>query len=101
MLCFEEMNVSRLFRKYHRWLAIVCALPLLLTVLTRMLFPITKAFDRRQLVGFLIHLHTLETFGLESFFPIINGFGLLGLLVTGIYITNLFRERRFPSNPHD
>jgi len=30
------------------------------------------------LAGFLIHLHTLETFGLESFFPIINGIGLLG-----------------------
>lgn len=81
---FEEMNISRLFRKYHRWLAIVCTLPLLLTVITGMLFPIAKAFHQRQLAGFLIHLHTLETFGLDNFFPIINGIGLLGLLVTGI-----------------
>jgi uncharacterized iron-regulated membrane protein len=86
--------MNRLFRKYHRWLAIVCALPLLLTVITGMTFPIAKALDRRELAGFLIHLHTLETFGLEGFFPIVNGLGLLGLLVTGIYMTNLFRQRR-------
>ncbi|WP_072044929.1 peptidase [Aliterella atlantica] len=93
--------MNRLFRKYHRQLAIVCALPLLLTVITGMLFPIAKGFHQRQLAGFLIHLHTLKTIGLDSFFPIINGIGLLGLLVTGIYMTSLFRERRFPSNPHD
>lgn len=86
--------MNRLFRKYHRWLAIICALPLLLTVVTGMAFPITKALHQRQLAGALIHLHTLETFGLEAFFPIINGLGLLGLLVTGIYMTNLFRQRR-------
>ena len=85
--------MNRLFRKYHRWLAIVCALPLMLTVITGMTFPITKALHQRQLAGFPIHLHTLETFGLEAFFPIINGLGLLGLLVTGIYMTSLFRQR--------
>ena len=91
----------RLLRKYHRWLAIVCALPLLLTVSTGITFPIAKALHQRQLAGFLIHLHTLEVFGLDTFFPIVNGLGLLGLLVTGIYMTSLFRERRSPSNPLD
>ncbi|BAY13862.1 peptidase [Calothrix sp. NIES-2098] len=91
----------RLFRKYHRWLAIVCALPLLLTVMTGMTFTIAKALHQRQLAGFLIHLHTLEIFGLDGIFPIINGLGLLGLLITGIYMTSLFRERRFPPNSLD
>lgn len=86
--------MNRLLRKYHRWLAIVCALPLLLTVLTGMTFPIAKALQQRQLAGFLIHLHTLETFGLGDFFPIINGLGLLGLLITGLYMTRLFRDKR-------
>lgn len=95
------MNMSRLFRKYHRWLAVICTLPILLTVITGMLFPIAKALHQRQLAGFLIHLHTLEILGLESFFPIINGIGLLGLLITGVYMTSLFRERRFPANPQD
>ena len=95
------MNMSRLFRKYHRSLAIVCALPLLLSVITGMLFPIAKAFNQGQVAGFLIHLHTLETFGLGGIFPIINGIGLLGLLITGIYMTSLFRQRRVPSNKQD
>lgn len=90
--------MSRLFRKYHRQLALVCALPLLLTVITGMTFPIAKALHQRQLAGFLIHLHTLEIFGLDGFFPILNGFGLLGLLITGIYMTNLFRERKSAPN---
>jgi hypothetical protein len=85
-----------LFRRYHRWLAIVCALPLLLTVITGMTFPIAKALHQRQMAGILIHLHTLETFGLDTFFPIINGLGLLSLIVTGIYMTRLFRARHSP-----
>lgn len=92
--------MNRLFRKYHRWLAIICALPLLLTVITGMTFPIAKALHQRQLAGFLIHLHTLETFGLEDVFPILNGIGLLGLLLTGIYMTNLFREKRSKAIEH-
>ncbi|BAZ02196.1 hypothetical protein NIES37_62070 [Tolypothrix tenuis PCC 7101] len=93
--------MNRLFRKYHRWLAIICVLPLLLTTITGITFPIAKAMHQRELAGFLIHLHTLETFGLDGVFPIINGIGLLGLLITGIYMTSLFRERRVPSKPLD
>lgn len=92
--------MNRLFRKYHRWLAIICVLPLLLTVITGMSFPIAEALDQRQLARFLIHLHTLEAIGLETFFPIINGLGLLGLLITGIYMTNLFREQRSTKANH-
>lgn len=59
--------MSRLFRKYHRSLAIVCALPLLLTVITGTLFPIAKALHQLELAGFLIHTHTLELIGLGNF----------------------------------
>ena len=76
--------MNRLFRKYHRWLAIAFALPLLLTIVTKIAFPIAKSLHQRELARFLVHLHTLETFGLEEVFPIINGIGLLGLLVTGL-----------------
>lgn len=91
--------MNRLFRKYHRWLAVVCAVPLLTTVLTGMTFPIAKALHQRQLAGLLIHLHTLEIFGLDTLFPIINGLGLLGLLITGIYMTSLVYKQRLPSDP--
>ena len=94
----EALHMNRLFRKYHRWLAIICALPLLLTVITGTLFPTAKALQQRELAGFLIHLHTLETFGLDGIFPILNGVGLLGLIMTGVYMTNLFRGRQLPPN---
>ncbi|MCU0570805.1 MAG: peptidase [Oculatellaceae cyanobacterium Prado106] len=93
--------MQRLFRKYHRWLAIVCALPILLPVVTGMLFPVAKAFHQRDIAGFLIHLHTLENIGLDVFFPIINGVGMLGLLITGLYMTRLFREKRSLTKPLD
>lgn len=86
--------MNRIFRKYHRWLAIVFALPLLTTVLSGIGYPIAESMGQRSLTGFLIHVHTLEIFGLETLFPIINGIGLLGLLVTGVYMTRLFRSRR-------
>lgn len=93
--------MNRLFRKYHRWLAMICALPLSLTVATGVGVSIAKTLHQPQLAGFLIHLHTLETFGLDAFFPIVNGVGLLGLLITGMYMTRLFRERRASSHPLD
>ncbi|BBD62755.1 hypothetical protein NIES2109_56050 (plasmid) [Nostoc sp. HK-01] len=52
-------------------------------------------------MGFLIHLHTLEIWELHGFFPVINGLGLLGLLVTGIYMSSLFRKRRTAANSID
>ncbi len=75
-------RIDRLWRKYHRWLAFAFALPLLLTIVTGIALPIAKALHQRQLARFLVHLHTLETFGLDEVFPIITGFGLLGLIVT-------------------
>ncbi len=89
--------MNRLFRQYHRWLAIVFALPLLTTLITGISFPIAKSLNQPQLTELLIQIHTLEIVGLENIFPIINGIGLLGLLSTGIYMTRLFRQRHYPS----
>ncbi len=86
--------MNRIFRHYHRWLAIVFALPLFTTVITGISFPIAKSLHQRQLAGMLIHIHTLEIFGLDEVFPTINGIGLLGLLVTGLYMTRLSQQRR-------
>lgn len=85
--------MNRIFRQYHRWLAIVFALPLLTTLITGISFPIAKSLNQPQLARLLIRIHTLEILGLENIFPIINGIGLLGLVATGIYMTSLFRQR--------
>jgi len=86
--------MNRILRKYHHWLAIAFATPLITTTITGIAFPIAKLLHQRQLAGFLLHIHTMEIFGLEEVFPMITGMGLLGLLVTGMYMTRLFRQRR-------
>jgi hypothetical protein len=86
--------MNRLFRKYHRWIAIVFSLPLITTVVTGMGTTIAGEWlHQRQISKFLLNVHTLEIFGLEEVFPIINGIGLLGLLVTGVYMSGIFRRR--------
>ena len=87
--------MNRLFHQYHRWLAIALFLPLLTTVVSGVGFTIARSLHQRALAEFLIHIHTLEIFGLGEIFPLLNGIGLLGLLVTGIYMTRLFRQRRY------
>lgn len=88
--------MNRLFRKYHRWLAIAFSLPLLTTVLSGIFFTIAvELFHQRQFARFLLGVHTGKIIGLGEVFPIINGIGLIGLLVTGIYMTSLFRKRRY------
>ena len=82
------------FRKYHRTLAIIATLPLILTVITGLGHTILHYwFDQEEAADFLIKFHTLEILHLEKIFPILNGIGLLGLLVTGITMTGVLRKR--------
>lgn len=85
----------KVFRKYHRVLAIILCLPLVLTVLTGMAYTIAVDwFDQGDMAELLLGLHTLEIIHLEKFYPVLNGIGLIGLLVTGMTMTNLFKKRK-------
>jgi len=48
---------------------------------------------QNDLGEFLLGLHTLEIVHLEKIYPILNGLGLVGLLITGLSLTGLFRTR--------
>jgi hypothetical protein len=87
--------MKRAFRKYHRTIAIVLCLPLLLTVLTGVAVTLVGEWSLSLGLSrsFLLKLHTGELFHLESIYPLLNGLGLLGLLVTGISMTSLFKQR--------
>lgn len=88
--------MNRLFRKYHRWLAIAFSIPLLTTTISGIFFTIAVDwFHQRQFARFLMGIHTGKILGLGEIFPVIIGIGSMGLLVTGIYMTSLFRERRY------
>lgn len=87
----------RAFRKYHRQIAIIAALPLLVTVISGVGFSIFDEWlHQDEIAEFLIKLHTFEILGIGKIYPILNGIGLLGLLVTGFTMTGLFKKRPQP-----
>ena len=87
----------RTFRKYHRTIAIAVCLPLILTAITGVGYTIfDKWFEREEIAGFLMRIHTFSILGLEEIYPLLTGLGLLGLLFTGLSMTGLFGKY---SNP--
>jgi hypothetical protein len=85
----------RNFRKYHHQIGIILCLPLFLTVLSGMGITISREIlHQYDLSETLTRLHTLELFHLEKIYPLLNGLGLIGLLVTGVTMTRLFRKSR-------
>ncbi len=81
------MKLGLLARKLHRTLAPIVLLPLFVTVMTGMVYRLSKdwfGFSRDQ-VHFLMTLHEGEYLGptLEPFYVLLNGLGLLWMLGTG------------------
>ncbi|MEB3358532.1 MAG: peptidase [Synechococcales bacterium] len=91
--------MNRSFRKYHRLLAPIMALPLALTILTGMLVTMNQEwpFSFGIPSSLLLKIHTGEIFGLGAIYPVLNGIGLIGLLVTGLTMSGLFRTKRRPT----
>jgi hypothetical protein len=74
-------------RKWHRTLAPIVILPLLITVSTGVIYRLSKDWLglSRDQVHFLMSIHEGEYLGhtLEPFYVILNGLGVLWMLVTG------------------
>jgi hypothetical protein len=87
--------MKRSFRKYHRTLGIIICLPLALTVLTGMATTIAKEWSINLGIPpyLLLKVHTGEIFHLQAIYPILNGLGLVGLVVTGLSMSGLFRKK--------
>ncbi|AFY74107.1 hypothetical protein Syn7502_02088 [Synechococcus sp. PCC 7502] len=88
-------KLIQLFRKFHRLIAIIIAIPFTLIVLTGMAVTIEEQWqflDIHLSRGFLLDLHTGAIFNLQAFYPILSGLGLIGLLVSGISLTGIFRR---------
>ncbi len=83
-------------------LAIILCLPLSLTVFTGMATTIVGEWSWNLGLprGLLLGLHTGEFFHLQAIYPILNGLGLIGLLVTGATMTSVFKGKKTrPSIP--
>ncbi|MEO0984312.1 MAG: PepSY domain-containing protein [Cyanobacteria bacterium J06639_14] len=73
-------------RRLHRWLAPAMLFPLLLTLITGMLFQMAIATGNGNTFLWLLDLHRgkFGSINLEMVYPFLNGLGLLGLAITGI-----------------
>lgn len=87
--------MNRALRKYHRTLALLLCLPLALTVVTGMAttlvgeWSLGLGLSRR----FLLKLHTGELWHLQAVYPLLNGLGLMGLLLTGLSLSGLGKRK--------
>lgn len=90
--------MKRLFHKYHRILGILTCLPLALTVMTGMLYPILKSlpFNTGNLLALVVRVHTGDFFHLQSVYTLLNGLSLAALIVTGMGMTRLFHGKPKP-----
>ncbi len=104
------MKFFQLMRKYHRTIAPVVLLPLLLTVCTGLGYRLGRDWLglSRDQVHFLMSLHEGEYLGpqLKSFYVLANGLGVLWMLITGatmvwqnLWQTWLRWRRASSSNP--
>lgn len=75
------------FRKWHRTIAPIVLLPLLVTVFTGVSYRLAKDWFglSRDQVHFLMSIHEGEYWGqtLEPVYVLLNGLGLLWMLITG------------------
>lgn len=95
--------MKRAFRKYHRVIALIVAVPLLLTLLTGILASLVEEWGlgagiiSREL---LLEIHTGEIIHLAAVYPLLNGLGLLAMVVTGLSMSPLFNKKnKKSSNP--
>ena len=88
--------MQRSFRKYHRAIALIIAMPILLTTLTGIIATFIREWGLN--IGLSSHwflkVHTGEIFHLGAIYPILSGVGLLGLLVSGLSMSGIFNQRR-------
>jgi uncharacterized iron-regulated membrane protein len=89
--------LRRSFRKYHRWLALVLALPLFLTLITGVLESLSMAWSIHLIShDWLMKVHVGSIFKLGKVYSTLNGLGLLGLIVTGL---SMLLGRAKPKSP--
>lgn len=92
---------NRIIRKLHRILAPILFLPFLLTAITGIIYRISETFFAmpEQVAETLLAIHQGAFLG-EKIVPIyvfLNGLGMIGMLVTGIVMSGVFRNRQNPN----
>ncbi|ELR97151.1 hypothetical protein [Gloeocapsa sp. PCC 73106] len=97
------MKQIQVLRKWHRTIAPIVLLPLFLTVCTGVTYRLAKDWFglSRDQVHFLMSIHEGEYLGhaLEPFYVLLNGLGLLWMLITGGAMVWQNVQRSFKRTP--
>jgi uncharacterized iron-regulated membrane protein len=84
-------TILRFLRQYHRRFALVMVLPLLMTALTGIVMPMSHDLPE-PLGGLVYQIHTGSWFSQKAY-GVLNGLGLLTMVLSGLSMTPLFRNR--------
>lgn len=86
------------FRKLHRKIAPIVFLPLFVTAFTGILYRVARSwFGVSEEIGdmiMFIHQGTFLGKDLRIFYVILNGLGLIAMVVSGIVMSGIFFHRR-------
>ena len=97
-------KVKRDRRWLHRLLAPIVFLPLMASAITGIGYRLGKAWFglSNDKAAILLQIHQGSYLGqtLKPLYVLLLGAGLIGLLITGIQMTSLFRRRKLPSSPN-
>jgi hypothetical protein len=81
------MNIKAKALKFHKIMGSLLLLPLAWTATTGVAFTIVKEILGNKALGkTVLHLHTLETFGLHKSYPIVLGVSVLVALGSAVVL---------------
>ena len=90
--------IKQQFRKFHRILAPIVFLPLLMTVITGIAYRLSRNWFglSKDQVHFLMVIHEGGFLGdqIKPFYVLLDGIALIWMLITGIVISGLFIKKR-------
>ncbi|NEP86635.1 MAG: PepSY domain-containing protein [Okeania sp. SIO2C2] len=94
--------MKQTFRKLHRIIAPIVFLPLFVTVITGVAYRLGRNWFglSRDQAHILMVIHEAEYLGedIKPFYVLLNGIGLIWMLVTGIIMSGLFNKKKPKQN---
>lgn len=90
--------MKKTFRKFHRIVAPFVFLPLFVTVITGVAYRLGRNWFglSKDQAHFLMVIHEAEYLGdnIKPFYVLLNGIGLMWMLITGIIMSGLFNQKK-------
>ncbi len=90
--------IKQKFRKLHRIVAPIVFLPLFVTVITGVAYRLGRNWFglSKDQAHILMVIHEAEYLGeeIKPFYVLLNGIGLIWMLVTGIIMSGLFNKNK-------